>query len=261
MITRTVTDMYKVSNRDGLKLLSEYPAEFWKNYIQNSARYDKLFNRLYRSFRYFMQEDDESNEVVTNNFIEDVYNHLLINDKKYSELYRVQVIDDERYSILGNYDITETLDKNTTGDSTLKTGSRTDKTTDNMSKSEQVNKTQTDYTQGSQSNTTTKGIEGFNSTDFSNSDKFQDSIGQRSDKNTENETIGTRTDTNTRDFVSGEQTDVNSSKGTEAYTLTRKGNIGTETGADIIRKHTDYWSYFEFYSYIFREIAKELLLA
>lgn len=230
----TVSDMLAYSQANSLKLLSEYPADFWKDYIANSTRYDKLFTRLYKSFAYFLQDYGDTIEGVTNTFIEDVYNHLMLNDKKYSELYRVQVVDDDKYHIIDNYDIVETMDRKTGNDGTINIGTRSDNN-------------KTDYTQGQQSNTTTTGIEGFNSTDFSNSERSQDSLGQRQDNTTQT-------------FTSGEQTNTNKENGTEEYTLTRKGNIGVQTGADILKRHYDFWRPYEFYSFIFGEIAKELLI-
>ncbi|MBQ0111580.1 MAG: hypothetical protein KBT03_00450 [Bacteroidales bacterium] len=86
---KTVNDMYKNSVSNNKKLLSNYNAPFWAEYLLNSERYDRLFRRKYLSFRYFLQEYDEDITTITDNFIDDVYNHLLANDKKYSELFRV----------------------------------------------------------------------------------------------------------------------------------------------------------------------------
>ena len=86
---KTVKDMYKYTSDNTLKLLSDYNADFWANYKTNYARYDKLFCRLYRSWFYFLQEHDETIAQITTNFTADVYAHLLLNEKKYSELYRI----------------------------------------------------------------------------------------------------------------------------------------------------------------------------
>lgn len=231
---RTVEEMFSIATDNNKPLLSEYPAPFWADYVANFKHYDLLFRRLYRSFSYFMQDEGETLANITDNFTQDVYNHLLLYDKKYAELYRVQVVDDDKYHILDNYDIVEIMDRKTGNDGTINIGTRSDNN-------------KTDYTQGSQSNTTTTGIEGFNSTDFSNSEKSQDSLGQRQDNTTQT-------------FTSGEQTNTNKENGTEEYTLTRKGNIGVQTGADILKQHYNFWRSYEFYSFIFGEIAKELLI-
>ena len=62
-------------------------------------------------------------------------------------------------------------------------------------------------------------------------------------------------------MTKGVQNNTHTGNDKETYTMSRVGNIGTMTGTDILRKHSDYWTHYEFYTYIFREIAKELLLA
>ena len=58
----------------------------------------------------------------------------------------------------------------------------------------------------------------------------------------------------------GSETDTTNNAYNETVTSTKKGNIGVQTGADMLGKHTDYWKNFDFYNLIFSEIAKELLL-
>ena len=231
---RTVEEMFSIAVDNDKPLLSKYPAIFWADYVANYKHYDLLFRRLYRSFSYFMQDESETLANITDNFTQDVYNHLLLNDKKYAELYRVNVVNDEEYSILNNYDIHETMARTTGNDTTYKTSGRTDKTT-------------SDSTQGAQTNTSKTGIEGFNSSDFSDSEKTDETIGQRKD-------------TNTQDYTTGSETNTTNESGKEDYTLTRKGNIGVQTSTDIMRTHYQFWRPFEFYSFIFGEIAKELLI-
>lgn len=274
MLTRTVNDMYSIAKGNNTPLLSGYPSVFWTDYRNNYSKYDALFRRLYRSFKYFMQEDDESDSIVTSNFTEDVYNHLLINDKKYSELYRVNVVDDDEYHLLDNYDMSETMNRSKENKATDTLGQRTDSTTNNIGnvneKTTDNNGSRTDktdYKQGNQNNSTTTGIEGFNSASFSDSDHVADSIGQREDtttlnvgeqNNTSTHTIDARTDT--ENFNKGEQNNSHNENETDKYTLTRIGNIGVITGTEMLEKHTNYWTKYQFYMYIFRDIAKELLL-
>lgn len=226
---KTVKDMYTALT-SGQKLLSEYGADFWEEYRNNSARYDKLFVRLYRSFKYFLQDDDETISEVVTDFIADVYNHLMINDKKYSELYRVYVVSDDEYSLLNNYNVTETMDKDTSSNDTNTYGSRSDSGSD---------------TRGAQSNSVTNTVAPYNTNSFQNDNKSDESIGQRMDSNS---------------YTKGQQQDTLSNTGTEDYTLSRVGNIGVMTGADMLQKHNNYWNVYEFYQMIFRDIAKELLL-
>lgn len=245
---RTVNDMYKYINQTGGVLLSEYVADFWENYKNNHVRYDKMFNRFYYSYRYMLQECDEDISVITNNFSEDVYNHLMINNKKYSELYRVNVVDDEKYSILNNYDVFETMSKKNHEENQMKYGTREDSVNSTLG-------SRTDSTVlGAQSNTETSKIAGFNSTDFSNADTVTNSIGSRTDNNS----IGEQK--NVSSSVKGEQNDTDNTDGTEEYELTRVGNIGVKTATEIMREHKNFWSMWDFYKYIFSDICAELLL-
>ena len=124
----TVNDMYKDARSSNAPLLSNYEGSFWSEYISDFSNYDRVFNRLYKSFEYFLQEEDDSVSECRSNFTEDVKCLLIANSKKYSELYRTYKIDESIYSLTDNYDVTETYSGNklTTIESRL--GSRTDNT-------------------------------------------------------------------------------------------------------------------------------------
>lgn len=296
MWQKTVNDMYEHTKTANTPLLSSYQAEFWADYVQNFTKYDKLFRRLYKSFWYFDQLYDDSVSIVTADFTDEVYNHLLVNAKKYSELYRINVVNDEDFSIVDNYNIIENMNRETEKNTTDVYGQRNDSESDTIgartdSKSESLgqrsdSKSETigsredsaNYTQGAQNNQTTVGIEGFNSSSFQDSDKTTDAIGQRIDSNTstlgsqsnsESSTIGAQSNsssstigaqTNTKSFTKGNQSDNHSDEGTETYTLTRRGNIGVKTAQEVMREQKDFWTPYEFYTYIFRDIARELLM-
>jgi hypothetical protein len=226
---KTVNDMWKYARDNNLKLLSDFNADFWQDYISNYARYDKLFRRLYYSFKYFMQECDSDLEDIsdiTTEFIDDVYNHLMANKKKYEELYRIHVIADEDYSITDNYHIREVLDKDTTENNNNTYGNRSD--------SSNV---------GSQTVTNQNDVSPYNSSGYYANDKDTNIIGARSDT-----------------FTKGEQSDALAKTGTENYTLTRNGNIGVQTGTEMLDKHNRYWDKYKFYEYIFACICADLLL-
>ena len=124
----TVNDVYKDARSSNAPLLSNYEAPFWSEYVSDFSNYDRVFNRLYKSFEYFLQEEDDSVSECRSNFTEDVKCLLIANSKKYSELYRTYKIDDSIYSLTDNYDVTETYSGNklTTIESRL--GGRTDNT-------------------------------------------------------------------------------------------------------------------------------------
>lgn len=249
---KTVNDMYGMAHSHNKKLLSEYEADFWNEYKTNYNHYDKLFNRFYRSFKYFMQNGDEDLATLTNDFADDVYNHLLINHKKYSELYRMYVVSDNDYSLLDNYNITETMDRDTTSNNTNDYGSRSD----SFSNTNGARQDSRNTTIGEQNVVSTGKVAPYDSDNFYNNTEVSDNNGSRSD--TESFSKGAETDNGTN--TKGSQHDTLNNTGTEDYTLTRKGNIGVQTGADMLDKHRKLWSSYEFYSIIFREIAKELLL-
>lgn len=217
----SVKEMLKYAQQNNLKLLSNFSAVFWQNYIANSTKYDKIFSRLYSSFCYFQQTDFDTVQDVTTDFIDAVEGHLLLNKKKYEELYRVNVVLDDDYSLLDNYNITETLDKT----ETMNKGMRTD--TSSKALGQQVVNTEND-------------VSPYDSENFYNDNKSTNTIGSRSD---------------TGSFISGSQSDDKS----ETYTLNKKGNIGIISGSDMIKKHLNLWSEYEFYAFIFGEISKELL--
>lgn len=223
---KTVKDMYKYADDNNIKLLSGYAADFWKEYRDNYQRYDNLFCRYFRSWWYFLQEHDEDIDDIVNNFVIDVYSHLMINDKKYSELYRIHVVDDAKYSLLDNYDMTEEMDRDTTSNNTNNYGERTD-----------------GDTIGAQSNTQTRTVAPFDSSTFNNESEVSESLGARSDGHTK-----------------GAQEDTLNNTGTEDYTLHRYGNIGVATATDMMDKARKFWTIWEFYEMIFRDIARELLV-
>lgn len=292
---KTVNDMYKNSVTRDIKLLSAFDADFWRDYITNYKRYDNLFRRKYFSFRYFLQFDDTISD-ITDNFINDVYNHLLLNEKKYSELYRIHIIDDTDYSLTNNYNIREEMDRETSSTNINVYGSRDDSSTDIIgsrsdSSTESIG-SRTDITTedigsrsdntnniiGSQNNSVTSKVAPYDSATFANNTQDDTVLGSRTDSNSfqqgeqTNETnmlLGAQNNTassilgeqnNSGSFSKGEQTDNLDNDSTENYVLTRVGNIGVQTATDMIDKHKKFWTIWEFYDFIFGEISKELLL-
>lgn len=256
----TVNEMYIYSKGNNIPLLSNYDASFWNDYTNNYTRYDKMFMRMFMSFRYFMQKPlhrcetmtAEHIEEITREFQDDVYSHLAANSKKYAELYRVNVVDDESFSIVDNYNITENMDKETTQNDEDTFNQHTDSTSDTIGARQDSNQT----TLGAQNNVSTDTVAGFNSTGFENSNQVSDNIGTRSDTSQTN--VGQQSNTSSTEY--GQRRNEHDGSGTEQYTLTRKGNIGIRTADEVMEKHTEFWSKWEFYTFIFKEICAELLL-
>ena len=212
MSEKTVKEMYEVTKKAGTPLLSNFNDVFWTYYIDNYTELDRYFARRYSSFRYFAQEESDTIEVVTQNFTSSVYEHLLVNKKRYEELYRVQSVNDTDYMLLDNYNVNETVTKEGSGNGSIVSGERQDK----------------QYS--------TSLVSPFDSENFYN-------------------------DTNSDSTIKkGSETDTTNNSYNETVTSNKKGNIGVQTGADMLGKHTNYWKNFDFYNLVFSEIAKELLL-
>lgn len=226
---KTVKEMHQKAITEEKKMLSNYPAAWWAGYISNSSYFDRAFARLYKSFEFFDQEPDESIGDVLDNFIDAVYDHLLINDKRYAEMWRIQGLTDDLLPMTYNYDMTEIMDREVNTDGSNIQGQRTD-----------VNNTLV----GSQKTSDVEKVTAANSS----TEKV---------RNTSESELGTRNDVS--QFTKGQQGDTMQSKETEDYTLTRKGNIGVQTGADILMSFDKAMPVFNFYHKIFGEIATALL--
>ena len=293
---KTVKEMYESAVLKDTALLSTYNGDFWNEYIKNHKEYDRLFMRMFKSFIYFLQDGNESIDDVLTNFIEDVKLHLTVNSKKYSELYRTYIVTDDDYMLLDNYNVKETMNKQNSYEGSNVLGERNDVTNDtigaittnttstigaiatNTTNTIGSIKTNTTSTIGEQSNSEIKKVSPYDSNKFNNESGTDSNFGTRSDSSntTTNEhtdsgntTTNEHTDsgntttnehTDNLTFTKGQQTDSLSNNSTESYELTRKGNIGVQTGADMLRKHDSFWTPYEFYTMIFKDICKELLL-
>ena len=249
---KTVKDMYESAVLKDTALLSTYNGDFWNEYIQNHKEYDRLFMRMFKSFIYFLQDGSESIDVVLTNFVEDVKLHLMVNSKKYSELYRTYVVNDNDYMLLDNYNVKETMNKQNSYEGSDVLGKRDDVTNDTIG----AITTNTTSTIGEQTNSEIKKVSPYDSNSFNNESGTDSNFGTRSDSG--NTTTNEHTDNLT--FTKGQQTDSHNNNSTESYELTRKGNIGVQTGADMLKKHDSFWTSYEFYTMIFKDICKELLL-
>lgn len=227
---RTVKDMYDYTKENNLKLLSNYSSTFWSDYLANYDKYDKMFMKLYMSYRYYIQNPYMENTIddVTDDFIDTVYMYLMVNDKRFNELYKIKVLDDTDISLLTDYKLTEIMDGTKMYAGTLTDGSRSDSTSDTL---------------GSRTDTTTQQIEGFNSSDFSDSNKDTKVSGSQS---------------NSGSYTKGQQINTYNKGEDNDYTLTKEGYTGNPY--DNVIKFQKVWTNFEFMSYIFREISKEFLL-
>lgn len=224
--------MYNISKEIPTPLLSNFDADFWQEYKDNYAIFDKFYMHLYKTFEYANQDDENmSDSEVQSDFTQDVYMILMKNSKKYAELWRVATIpDDEGYALQNNYDIHETYSGTNASQGSAITGQRTDVTIDET---------------GAQTSSGLNKITGW------------DSAAENTD-NSNTGTIGNREDTH--QFTKGQEQDTSRTAGQDAHTLRRYGNAGVMTVDDILRKHVDFWQLFDFYQLVFNDICSELLL-
>ena len=251
-----VIDLYKAVGTGESLLPTGTDFDFWEEtYGANTAVYDREFARRFTTFEYFDFLDADTIAEARENFHADVLSILTFNQKRYAEMYRVFLVEDADDPITYNYDMVET------------TGAQHTETeygaTSETKGEETFTKGIETFTKGSQSNTvgaitTTHSVAPYNvqtltaessdgTTQQSNTEgQREDTEGQRIDTN------AARTDTA---LAHTDQTD------TDEWTLTRRGNIGTQTAADILRLHTSYWTeQYKFMELIFNDIAKQLLM-
>lgn len=228
----SVADLYKYSKLQNVPLLGSANYDFWTPYTSGFANFDRYFRNRFKSWLYFESfADGESTEDIHTDFTETIAAHLAINSKRYSELYRVQILDNDAYDVVNNYDLHETHTNTHSESGENVSGSRTDSTTNNN---------------GAQTTTNTGSVQGFNSADFSDSDK---------------QVIASASYIDSASISKGSQTDSHSAEGEESITIRKYGNIGVQTPADVIGGHIELWQdLFNFYKVIFDEIAKEYLL-
>lgn len=234
---KTVKDLYKMSKEALVPypLLTSYtPAgdiDWWNDYRENFSVFDEQFMRQFKTFVFFDQESDETDDDIMANWQSTLYSWMMMNDKRYAELYRIHVIpDDEAYALTNNYDLHETYSGTSTGQSATITGQRTDVTYDNI---------------GSQNSSNLNKVTGWNSGSENTRDSSNSSVGDRED---------------THQFTKGQEQDTSRSQGTDGHTLRRYGNIGVMTIEDMLQKHENFWQLFSFYKIIFDDICKNFLL-
>ena len=251
-----VIDLYKAVGTGESLLPTGTDFDFWEEtYGANTAVYDREFARRFTTFEYFDFMDADTIAEARENFHADILSILTFNQKRYAEMYRVFLVEDADDPITYNYDMVET---------TGAQHSETEYGATSETKGEET------FTKGSQSNTvgaitTTHSVAPYNvstlaaessdgTTQQSNTEgQREDTEGQRIDTEGQRiDTEGARTDTA---LAHTDQTDI------DEWTLTRRGNIGTQTAADILRLHTAYWTeQYKFMELIFNDIAKQLLM-
>lgn len=228
---RTVKQLYQAAQTLETPLLSNFDAPWWAEYVQNYSAFDKMFCKLFKTFEYFDDDEEATDEAVLTDFVYMIRSWLLMNSKRYAELYRIQSIpDDDAYSITNNYDRHETYSGTNGIQSSAISGQRTDVTIDQT---------------GEQNTAGLNKVTGWDS-------------GSENTRDSNSNTMGSREDTH--QFTKGQEQDTSRSAGQDAHTSRIYGNIGVSTVDDMLKKHGDLWQNFNFYMIIFNDICRQFLL-
>ena len=285
-----IKDIYSYNKEEETKMLSGFTSsvdpthDFWKPYRDNYTYFDRMFKKMFSSWFPFDQEGELAD--VSEEFAEDVKGWLMINDKRYSEMYRIQIIaDDEKYSLTDNVYEVETIEESGEHSSEFNKGAQTDTedlervkgsqtdTQDNerVKGQEQIDTDATNTT-GATGKTITNSVSAYNDSTFSNADKSEeeddsreDTVdqtvidGQRTDTEDLSTTYGQRTDTEDNSRTSGARKDTDEGSESKTIERNRSGNIGVKTVSQMLDDQFKTWDAFNFYYFIFNEISRELL--
>ena len=266
-----IKDIYNYRREDNSPMLSPYEPsgdiDFWKPYRDNFAYFDRMFMKKYRSWFPMDQEGDI--EEVSVDFAYDVKSWLMINNKRYAELFRMQSIpDDSKYSLTDNVYENETIGKTTSNSGTFTKGSEqitdsgsniygTQTNSDSISKtfasqadSENKSKTygeqhidnDTSERVGQKEKTTINQTSAYNESGFSDADKSvvtdaaqSNSIdvditnGSHTDSETNSYTHGAHTDTESNSYTLGSHTDTISNTRTDGQRIDTNSGTGSES--------------------------------
>ena len=247
-----VKDIYFSAKDNNRKLLSEYGSDFWAGYKANYQYFDRLFMKKYASLIPIDQGYEEGVQSIQEDFTFDVFAWLMANDKRYSELFRVNSIaDDTAYSLTNNVDYTET----TTRDVTFDKGAQENTLDGETNYGQQVVDDDKELTYGATSATDTKSVSADNSGTYDPDEQVQSSTTQHIDSQDNSMTYGSHKDERDDTYTEGARQDVTD----EDITVHKVGNMGVQTVDDMLLKHWDNWTLFDFYGLIFEDIAKNLL--
>lgn len=268
MMKNRVDEIYKYCSEENVPMLSSYDSDFWEVYIENYQYFDKLFMKTYRKFVAFSSDEDTVEENAVD-WIEDVYSWLIANDKRYSELWRLQELEDTDYSVLEPYKVTETHSgtvsksgsdnmgaKTDTKNSTLNYGAtsasddnsyvhgaRSESDSESMSYGRDVTSTDTDSIIGSQDNTNENKVSAFNEGNYSPKDYQEQNLGTREDTISVVEARDSHSDSKTGSHTEQTYTDrEGKTHETEAHTDTVSdtnvygAHINTHTGSETESK-------------------------
>ena len=119
-----IEELYKTAKQSNVALLPvNTNFSWWEEYENNTSIYDRYILDTFRNFYYWVVFNGSTPAEVLADFKEAISSFLTINQKRYSELYRLHVLPDSAYDIVNNYSVTENSTR------TITEGTRTDSDT------------------------------------------------------------------------------------------------------------------------------------
>lgn len=275
----TMHDSYMIFHaaNPATPFLSEYPADWWKDYVDNHDIYDRDFVRKYYNFIYFLQESpktDAEKSAVIADFRDAVTTHLMKNAEKYRQLWRVTQVPDDKAELYENVNGTEKT--TTTYGKTIKNSFAAREDTRNVTSDPYTDTTDNTTDPATDKLTSAKGaMKGTNEHKVAAYDsgsynpESQDTASADAVTDIDTTENGTRhgvtkmdyaqTHSETRDNI-GAHDDTETAGGSDVVEFERRGNIGVMTVDDMLKKHKNFWMQWEFYDYIFSQICADLLM-
>ena len=241
-----VDTIYKYCRDNDIRMLSAFNADFWEVYTDNYEYFDRLFWRSFKSFVPFALVEAEDEEELVTEWVYDVLAFLMANEKRYSELYRLQGISDVDYSILDNYNVRETHSTTATGSVADSIGAKTETKSGSMAYGSTTETDANTYNHGARSESdsetldyddvtrTIRGTEDLGSQENASENKvsaFNESSYSPKEYNESN--LGARHDSSETYDITDSREDTKSSSHSEA------SYSDTESKSKTIGSHTD----------------------
>ena len=241
-----VDTIYKYCRDNDIGMLSAFNADFWEVYRNNYEYFDRLFWRTYKHFVPFSLIESEDEEELATEWVYDVLAFLMANEKRYSELWRLQGISDVDYNILDNYNVRETHSTTATGSVADSIGAKTETKSGSMAYGSTTETDANTYNHGARSESdsetlgyddvtrTIRGTEDLGSQENTSENKvsaFNENSYSPKEYNESN--LGTRHDSSETYDITDSREDTKSSSHSEA------SYSDTESKSKTIGSHTD----------------------
>lgn len=253
----TIKDIYKYQSEHNKEMLSSFVADlapaddFWKPYRDSYNYFDRRFLKMFTSW-YPMLQEGMTLQQCANDFADDCYNHLLVNKKRYSELWRIWTIpDDELYSLTDNVNYYKEIER----DVEFNKGQQKNEVDAETEYGSQTVDDDKEFTYGAQGSTTEQTTSAYNESAYTPRDKSETDVDQHIDSQDNQMVYGSHTDTRDDTYTEGARKDTTDDNTTEHI----YGNYGVMHTLDILERQKNFWDKFSFFDMIFNEMARDLL--